>query len=197
MWKSKITRFYTLLVCQSKQIFFPNQVSIQNFPVTKLYKEGSVHYILKYSDSRVRELVHQIKFSKNKKCFEYIGKELSQHLPDNSDVILLPVPQTKSRMRERGYDVTHTLVREIQKHISIQDGHGILKNERKDVQSKIKDRDKRISSVSGTINLTKDVRGKKFIILDDVFTTGSTLREAKKVIEENGGEVIYSICIAH
>jgi len=197
MGKLILHKFYTLLIYISKKILFPIQDNIDFLPSTKLQKKDGVNYILRYSNSNVRDFIHQIKFSKNKKYFEYIGKELSHYLPTNTDIFILPVPQTKSRIRERGYDVTHCIVKEIQKHINIQYSHGILINIRKDVQSQIKDREKRITSVADTIKILGDVKGKKFIIIDDVFTTGSTIREIKKIIEERGGEVVDCFCVAH
>jgi ComF family protein len=189
--------FYTYILSFLRKIIFPIYKNKDTPIETKLYKKDGIYYILNYRDKKIRDLIHRIKFSNDKEGFQYIGKEISKYIKEIENIILLPTPQTKNRLRERGYDVTNTLVKEIQKHRNIKNGYGTLKNIRKDVQSKIKNREERINSAAGTIKLVKEVKGKRFIIIDDVFTTGSTIREIEKLIQNKGGEVVYSICIAH
>lgn len=193
MWKLIFNMFYTDLI---KKNLFPSEINVIKLPKSKLMKDEGVYYLYKYNDSNIRHIIHQIKFFNNKKYFSLLGKELSNYI---NDEIIIPVPQTKKRLKERGYDVTHTLLKETGKHTNTNDGYGIVENVRKNVQSKIKDRSTRIRSVEGTIKvINKDIiKGNTFIILDDVFTTGSTIREIKKIIEENGGTVSMCICIAH
>jgi ComF family protein len=193
-------RFYTELFSHLSGLVFPSTKSLDKIPNSNLYKKNAVYYLYNYRDPKIKELIYEIKFSNNKKVFEHLGKELSSkiyNLVDIENTIILPVPQTNNRRRERGFDVTNNLVKEIKKNIKIKSGYGILKNQRKDVQSKIKNYEERVSSVNKTIRLMSDITDKKFIILDDVFTTGATLNEVKKVIEKNGGKTIACICVAH
>lgn len=197
MWKLILYRFYTELINVIKIIIFPSGPRIHKLPRAILQKKNDIHYIYSYKDPNVRNIIHRIKFSKDIDLFKLLGKELSRHIPKNHTII--PTPQTKQRLRERGYDVTYTLAKEIQKHIDVQIENTILKNIRKDVQSQIKNRDKRINSVTGTMQVInkEKIKNNKFIILDDVFTTGSTIKEVERVIIKNSGKVIIKICIAN
>jgi len=193
MWNLIIRGFYTDFI---KKLLFPVRVENIDIPRSRLMIKNNIHYIYQYKNQNVRLMIHQIKFSNNRSYIKMVGKELSKHIKDG---IIIPVPQTKSRLRERGYDVTHSILKETKKHVDNKDGYGVVKNIRKDVQSQIKDKTKRIKSVRGTIKVTdiNKIKGNTFIILDDVFTTGSTINEIKKAIEENGGKVSMCICVAH
>jgi predicted amidophosphoribosyltransferase len=41
-----------------------------------------------------------------------------------------------------------------------------------------------------------DIKNRKVLIVDDVFTTGSTLEECAKAVKEKGALEVYALCIA-
>ena len=56
-------------------------------------------------------------------------------------------------------------------------------------------------NVSNAFSVGEDVRGKRVLVIDDVQTTGSTLREVGRVLAESGAEpfgaVFARVCLAH
>jgi predicted amidophosphoribosyltransferase len=75
----------------------------------------------------------------------------------------------------------------------------LLKIKNTQSQAKTKDRELRLKNIQGVFEVknTEKIAGKTIIIIDDVVTTGGTIKEAMKVLEENGAEKIYAFTLAH
>ena len=55
----------------------------------------------------------------------------------------------------------------------------------------------RHSNLKNAFKLTTDiVKYKKVVLVDDIYTTGSTMDEISKILKESGVENIYYICIS-
>lgn len=111
---------------------------------------------------------------KNQKFFENIQKY---------DTIV-PVPISKKRFLERGYNQSYLLAKEIAKKVGIKCENKILKKTKNIIeQSKLnkEDREKNIIGVYEIENIHK-ISDKKVILLDDIITTGSTANECAKML---------------
>ena len=42
-----------------------------------------------------------------------------------------------------------------------------------------------------------DIKGKKILLVDDVFTSGADMRECTKVLKKAGAEVVWGLALAH
>jgi predicted amidophosphoribosyltransferase len=47
------------------------------------------------------------------------------------------------------------------------------------------------------MGVAKSVRGDRFLVVDDVFTTGATLTEAVRVLRDAGAEIVGAATIAN
>lgn len=111
---------------------------------------------------------------KNQKFFENIQKY---------DTIV-PVPISKKRFLERGYNQSYLLAKEIAKKVGIKCENKILKKTKNIIeQSKLnkEDREKNIIGVYEIENIHK-ISDKKVLLLDDIITTGSTANECAKML---------------
>jgi len=118
-------------------------------------------------------------------------------------VMLVPVPLSSKKLRERGFNQAERLVREMAGL-----GGGVVVEPRMDVVRKIKDtpsqtsfrnKKSRLNNVKGCFVVVKprDVRGRHVIIVDDVCTTGATVREIQKVLKAAGAKRIEALVVAH
>ena len=57
-------------------------------------------------------------------------------------------------------------------------------------------RKERLKNLRGAFKAGDDAAGKKIILFDDVFTTGTTMNEASKALKEAGAESIAGLVIA-
>ncbi len=105
---------------------------------------------------------------------------------------LVGIPTSRSSYRRRGYDPVRLLVR----------GAGLasarlLRHTRKTAHQKALDREGRSANLVGSLAAVRPLYGRRFIVIDDVMTTGATLTEAIRAIREAGGEVVIAVTLAH
>ena len=93
---------------------------------------------------------------------------------------ILPVPIHKKRLRERGFNQATLLANGIGKSEGVPVLTETLIRHRHTVAQSNLDREARQQNIIGAFEIRNPdiIRGKRLLIFDDVFTTGSTIREA-------------------
>lgn len=125
-----------------------------------------------------------------------IDKELALKL-ENS--LLVPIPLGKRRLQERGFNQAEVLTAYLAQEFSYE-VYNVLKRKNigaKRHQARLK-KEKRIKGLQGIFYIEeKDIKkGRNFIIIDDVVTSGATLEEAAKVLKAAGVEKVYALVLA-
>jgi len=141
------------------------------------------------------------------------------------EAILIPIPLSKGRYRERGYNQAELICRElmeIQKrnHLTppsaplsllrrgaggeVNENFTLLKNilvkiKETEHQANIKERRDRLKNLSDSFSVKNPelIKGRNIILIDDVITTGATLAEAKKILKSSGAKKIIAFTVAH
>ena len=116
---------------------------------------------------------------------------------DDYDVII-PVPISKKRLKERGYNQAELISKEISKKLNkILSTKCLYKNKNIIAQSNLnkEEREENIKGVYDIKNMKKLIN-KKVLLVDDIYTTGSTANECCKVLEEVGAIKIGVMTIA-
>ncbi|MCD8361707.1 MAG: ComF family protein [Lachnospiraceae bacterium] len=110
---------------------------------------------------------------------------------------LVPIPLHPSRRRRRGYNQAELLARALSDRCGIPVDAGLLKRTRKTrAQKELSDRERAVN-LRGAFSLRKGaVPCKRLILIDDIYTTGSTMDEAARVLRAHGAEKIYFLCIS-
>ncbi|GGA67148.1 ComF family protein [Ornithinibacillus halotolerans] len=101
-----------------------------------------------------------------------------------SDPIVVPIPLSKERLFERGFNQTEMLA----SFLPVETQH-VLTRVQGEKQAK-KTRVERISS-ENPFNLKKKLNN-SVILVDDIYTTGTTLRHAAKLLRESGCPDVYT-----
>jgi predicted amidophosphoribosyltransferase len=101
------------------------------------------------------------------------------------------VPSTAAARRARGYDPVSLLVR----HAGFRPATVLVARDRAD-QAGL-DRVARRANAAGSIAPRHALDGRRFVLVDDVVTTGSTLAEAGRAIRSAGGAVEAVAVLAH
>lgn len=111
---------------------------------------------------------------------------------------IVPVPLHPKRERERGYNHARIIAKYLAafKNVQLLDKHLVkVKNVPPQMSLAMEDR---LKSVRGAfaVNRREEVKDKVLLLLDDVFTTGSTVGECSRSLIEAGAQEVRAITIA-
>lgn len=138
-----------------------------------------------------KEVVARFKFRGDYVLASVFAADLRRGLNAFHYDYLVPVPLSGERLYERGFNQAEALIVKaggVPAHL--------LSRVHTEKQSK-KSRSERID-LEQIFMLAKDVdvRGKTILLVDDIYTTGSTLRHAGRLLKEHGAARVYSLTLA-
>lgn len=123
-------------------------------------------------------------------------------LPRNA--LMIPIPLYVSRERWRGFNQSDELGKRISNLLSYEYKNDILVRRVNTIaQTKVQDKEHRTKNIQGAFRINKRYKeylancDKTIFVFDDVWTTGTTLREAGKVLKRNGAKVVWGMTVAH
>ena len=189
-------------VCNKLNDNFVCKDCLKRINVFKIYnfsEEGI--WIYKY-EGIVRNLIIDYKFKdKSYLCELFANCILSDvavcEFIQRYDIIL-PVPLYKKRFKERGYNQSKLISDILAQKLGVQTFDDVLvkiKNTLPQGKNLLHDRRKAIKGAFCVENSDK-IRGKNVLIFDDIYTTGNTANECKKIIEESGAKSVEILTIA-
>ena len=155
---------------------------------------------LKY-EGIVREALLNYKFHGSQSRCTGFGDVLAQaaaeHFGGEFDIVTY-VPVSKKRKQERGYDQSYLLARETCRHWSVAPETLLQKTKDNVAQSSLSSREERQKNVVGAyVAVNEDkIKGQRILLIDDILTTGATLREAARVLREAGAEKVICATLA-
>ncbi len=108
---------------------------------------------------------------------------------------IVPVPLSRTRLRERGYNQAELIANHIAK-ITEKNLLNVLKRIKHTQAQANLSRKERIENVREAFVADNKVNGLRIIVIDDVFTTGSTLNECAKALYKKGAKEVYGLTFA-
>ena len=158
-------------------------------------------YIFKY-EGIIRKTILNYKFKEK----SYIHMTLVKFLLKNEKFFkilksydtILPVPISRKRKNTRGYNQSELIGKELSKNIKVECITDCLfKNKNIIEQSKL-NREERQKNIQGVYILKNKERlnNKKIILIDDIYTTGSTVNECCKILKKAKPRKIDVLTIA-
>jgi len=108
---------------------------------------------------------------------------------------LIPVPIHRRRMIKRGYNQASLIAEHLNRYFEIEFREDVLARIKNTVvQNKLNDKDRR-KNVTGAFKILKNVvQCKKVILVDDIYTTGSTINSCARILKEAGASQVYAVC---
>ncbi len=152
-------------------------------------------------EGTVRTRVHEFKFGGQLRWTPCLVDLLETAYvawgPDAPDFIV-PVPLHTRRLARRGFNQAGLLARELGRKIKTPVlPCALVRKNSTPPQTRLK-RDERLKNVKGAFEISRDakVRGCRILLIDDVFTTGTTLSECAKVLKRKGGaSEVYALTV--
>ncbi len=150
-------------------------------------------------DGVLRELLHDFKFN-NKRYLRYpLAQMLLDAIPQNilSECdIFIPVPMSTDRLRERGYNQTELLVRELTRLTDIPCINDALKKLPGQKHMSLLNKAERRKNIKGFYYCDKKLCGETVLLVDDICTTGETLRTCAQELKKANAGKIYCVTVA-
>lgn len=118
-------------------------------------------------------------------------KELSVWKPD----LIVAVPLSRKKQRVRGFNQSLYLAERLGEKTGIPvDGDLVFKVRDTKSQKKL-DASARRKNLKGAFGVKRRVDGKRILVIDDVYTTGSTMEEMASCLRRNGAEKVYFLTV--
>ncbi len=166
----------------------------EKFP--HIFSEGRSLY--EY-EGPIRETVYRFKYKGRKSyadAFAYDAVELWDEWIKASADLVVPVPMNAKKLKKRGYDQADVLARAIACESGIPYLH-LLDRVRKTVPMKTLSRAERQNNLKNAFQVRDfDVKLKRVLLVDDIYTTGSTLDACAKALLERGAAEVSGIYIS-
>lgn len=121
----------------------------------------------------------------------YGGETVKRWRPE----VLIPVPVHSGKLSRRGYNQAEVLALEMGEIWGIPVDSRCVKRIRKTRAQKNLDDKERRKNLREAFRLVGDMNYRRVLIVDDIYTTGSTVDALAKIFKENGVEKVYYITV--
>lgn len=186
---------------------------IRQIPRARGLDDKETWALFDYRSELTKQAIWEIKYRGNEKIlnvfcslfYEFMLEELSDKalFSDFKKPLLAPMPASKHRLRERGFNQCELIAEEL---IRIDCGRNLtvsknLLEKIKDPpsQTSMKDRNARLKNLNGCFKIvdSEKILDANIILIDDVITTGATMSEAKKTLKNAGARQVLCFALSH
>jgi ComF family protein len=159
-------------------------------------------------DGGLRELIHLLKYEQVRPAAGALGRMLAEAVARLESfwaappVAVVPVPLHVRKLRQRGFNQSELIVREALK-IAARSGRlalhsGVLERRRETQSQTGLTRHQRRENIRGAFAMVRpeQITGREVVLVDDVFTTGTTVSECARLLRRAGASKIYVATVA-
>lgn len=111
--------------------------------------------------------------------------------------VLLPIPLAGHRLAHRGYNQSHMIAVQTAKAWQIPVQPQWLRKTKRTARQASLAQAARQENLSGSFVASSRLQHQRVILIDDIMTSGATLKEAALAVATTGGQVIAAAVIAH
>ena len=159
-------------------------------------------------DGGLRELIHLLKYEQVRPAANLLGRMLAEVITDlkssfgDANLLVVPVPLHARKLRQRGFNQAELIARAALKlkpagEQLILDS-GILERQRETKSQIGLTRHQRRENMRGAFVVAKPTQaeGCEILLVDDVFTTGTTVSECARVLRRAGAARVWVTTVA-
>ena len=170
------------------------------------FDNSSILAAAAYQSPVVKKAIWLLKYRRAKKLAEPLAELIFLRIFSSSpqyrhpvsvlDTLIIPIPLSKKRLRERGFNQAELIANLLAEKMSVKIACNILeKIKHTETQVKVKNRENRLKNLKGTFKVSHPrlLKEKTIILVDDVATTGATLFEAGRVLKKSGAKKVVPV----
>ncbi len=149
-----------------------------------------------YRDGLAR-LLQVLKFERHDFLDDALAGLLDERLRDREFDAITAVPMQRKNERRRGYNQAELLARALSRRTGIACDMTLLaRRGTRAPQSTLARRAERARNAKGAFGATPGARGKRILIVDDICTTGATMRACADALVEAGAARVCAVTVA-
>lgn len=162
---------------------------------------NEIMYIFKY-EGQIRKIILDYKF--NEKSYIYLtfvnfllkNKKIFENIK-NYDTII-PVPISKKRLKTRGYNQSLLIARKIAEQTNLELVNNCLIKTKNIIEQSKLNKEDRMQNIQGVYELKNKqlIENKNVLLIDDIYTTGSTVNECSKILRQGNPNKIGILVLA-
>jgi ComF family protein len=150
----------------------------------------------------IKECIHALKFNGYINLVPFISELLLNFARLHSNLaafdLIIPVPLHPTRQRERTFNQAELIAKGFSQDAKVpMDADVLAKTKHTPPQTQLSKEQRQYSS-NGAFSVTDPslVHHRKILLIDDVFTTGSTLNACARALRENGAQGVWCLVVA-
>lgn len=168
---------------------------------TKIEK---IYCATEYRQDIVKDLIYDYKYKFIKEIKNELSRLIIKHLEKTGfekkgNYLIIPVPLHKKRLRWRGFNQSELLAKKIGEHFKIpMENRALTRIKYTAPQALQENKEERLKNLKGAFECknSKILENKHIILVDDIATTGSTIKECAKTLLANGAAKISVVVVA-
>lgn len=149
----------------------------------------------------IKKSIYSLKYHKRREYADFYGKEISEKLGEYilkvAPDALIPVPISRERMKKRGYNQAECIAKVIAKNLEIPMINDYVIRIKDTTPQKELDILERQNNLKKAFKIRRnDVKLDKVMIVDDIYTTGSTIDAVARALKKGGVNRVYFVVLA-
>lgn len=170
----------------------------KKFKSEKIIKDFYSRFVFE-TDKILQDIVHALKYKKQFKLGFFLGEVLGDGIKNRDWQIdlIVPVPIHHLKKAERGFNQSDYIVKGLSRSLNIPYSTKLLKRTKHTESQTHLDINQRAINVSNAFKVKnpKLIKGKSFLLVDDVITTGATTQECGRALVNGGAKTVYACSV--
>ena len=154
-----------------------------------------------YTSKYVRRMLSEVKYHENPQILDYPCLDFGDRIRDEVALwgaeALIPVPVHPSKLKSRGYNQAEEIASRLGKALSLPVDPGYLfRSEKTEAQKNLTEQERRNNLATAFFVPSSHKTYESVILVDDIYTTGSTANACTRVLLASGISRVYLLTLA-
>jgi ComF family protein len=188
--------------CRACRTPFTDDYPLDEYDLCTVCREGLANFDSAYSfgsyEGPLQQLIHLFKYAKIESLAGPLSRLLIQALPLNVNFdLVMAMPMHWRKKWERGFNQAELLAGPVARRYGLHLATNLRRVRYTKSQAGLTEAERR-DNLRGSLRVYRpeQVAGKRILIIDDVFTTGATLRAAAAILKSAGAAHVSALTLA-